>query len=102
MKRWRRPFLIALAVAVFLAILSTLGVWITVRSMAPNKIKDVIESATSTFLGRTLTIDKLAVAPFPQWELRAEGVKLTDKAGHVLVACENVTACHTGITSTMK
>jgi hypothetical protein len=86
---WARRALVAV-LAVTMLVFTAL--WTALHVLAPQKLKRLIETSTSAFLHRTLTVESVVCAPFPALELRGTGAKLTDKAGRVIAESPTVIA----------
>ena len=100
-RRWARRALKAFAgVVIVLALIGT-GLWIACHELAPEKLKDLLETSLSDFLGRKLSIESVSCAPFPRAELRARGIRLTDKNRQIIVECPEVIA-HASALSLLK
>lgn len=96
----RRIVKTAVALAV-VTIVAVAGAWTAFHELAPEKVKNLLETTLTDFLGRKLTIEDVSVAPFPKMEMRAHGVKLVDRNGRVIVDCPEVTA-HASVLSVLK
>ena len=91
-RRWiRRGLTILLALVVFLGLVGT-ALWIACHELAPDKLKTLLQTALSDFLGRPLTIERISCAPFPRSELHAFGVELFDQSHRPIVECPEVVA----------
>jgi len=89
---WRRRALKIIIGFAIVLIVVVGAVWIAAYQLAPEKLRGLLQTTISEFLGRRLTIEEIVVAPFPRMELRARDVKLLDKSGRVIVECPSVVA----------
>ncbi len=91
-KIWERRLLKIAAGVALIILLGVAAIWTAAHELAPEKLKALLQTTISDFLGRRLTIEEISLAPFPKMELRARGVRLVDKQGRTIVDCPSVTA----------
>lgn len=76
---------------ILLAVVAT-ALWVACHELAPERLKNLLQITLSDFLGRPLTIERIACSPFPRSELHAFGVELLDKNHRPIAECPEVVA----------
>ncbi|MBV9079595.1 MAG: hypothetical protein JO102_00585, partial [Elusimicrobia bacterium] len=88
----RRFLLWTLVILLAVAALAAVGLHEAYRALQGDRLKTIIESAASDYLGRKLTVERLERASLQKMELDGWNVRLEDARGRVIVDCPRVHA----------